>query len=39
VRGHNGHSENERCDFLAVQAAESLTLDVDQGYEEVKGIN
>ena len=33
VRGHNGHPENERCDFLAVQAAESNNLLIDIGYE------
>ena len=33
VRGHNGHPENERCDFLAVQAAESSNLLIDDGYE------
>jgi len=33
VRGHNGHPENERCDFLAVQAAESNDLLIDIGYE------
>lgn len=38
VRGHNGHPENERCDFLAVKAAEGPNLLVDQGYEiELKG--
>jgi len=33
VRGHNGHPENERCDFLAVQAAESNDLLIYIGYE------
>lgn len=33
VRGHNGHPENERCDFLAVKAAESADLLIDEGYE------
>lgn len=33
VRGHNGHPENERCDYLAVQAAESNNLLIDVGYE------
>ena len=32
VRGHNGHPENERCDFLAVQAAKSGELLPDTGY-------
>lgn len=33
VRGHNGHPENERCDYLALKAAESVNLLVDEGYE------
>ncbi len=33
VRGHNGHPENERCDFLAVAASDKLPLLVDEGYE------
>ena len=33
VRGHAGNVENERCDRLAVAAAESGQLQVDQGYE------
>jgi len=32
VRGHAGHPENERCDFLAVQAAKSDNLPPDPGY-------
>jgi len=34
IRGHNGHPENERCDQLAVQAALSGNLLVDEWYEE-----
>lgn len=34
VRGHNGHFENERCDTLAVQAAESKELLIDEFYEQ-----
>jgi len=38
VKGHAGHPENERCDFLAVQAANGLNLLVDSEYENaVKG--
>jgi ribonuclease HI len=38
VRGHAGNLENERCDQLAVLAAESPPLKVDHGYElELKG--
>lgn len=33
IRGHAGHAENERCDQLAVAAAESGDLEVDAGYE------
>ncbi len=33
VRGHNEHPENERCDELAVSAALSKNLLIDQGYE------
>lgn len=33
VKGHDGLAENERCDQLAVEAAESANLKVDQGYE------
>ena len=34
VKGHAGNIENERCDVLAVQAAEGFDLKPDQGYEE-----
>lgn len=33
VKGHAGNHYNERCDELAVQAAESSNLLVDEGYE------
>ena len=33
VKGHAGHAENERCDVLAVQAAESSRHHVDHWYE------
>ncbi len=36
VKGHNNHPENERCDFLATQAADSKLLLVDAGYENTK---
>lgn len=36
IRGHNGHPENERCDYLAVKAANGFELLVDQGYEDSK---
>ena len=33
VKGHNGHPENERCDALAVQAAESTNQEIDAYFE------
>ncbi len=33
IKGHAGHAENERCDFLAVQAASDRKLLVDEEYE------
>ncbi|SDC74967.1 RNase HI [Algoriphagus faecimaris] len=33
VKGHAGNIENERCDQLAVAAAEGPGLKVDEGYE------
>jgi ribonuclease HI len=36
VKGHAGHIENERCDYLAVQAANGLDLLVDKEYEQSK---
>ncbi len=36
IKGHAGHPENERCDELAVNAAESNNLKVDAWYEENK---
>jgi len=33
VKGHAGHPENERCDRLAVLAASSYDLLVDDGYK------
>lgn len=34
VKGHAGHPENERCDQLAVEAAESDNLLIDEGFEQ-----
>ena len=34
VKGHAGHPENERCDVLAVQAANGYDLARDTWYEE-----
>jgi ribonuclease HI len=36
IRGHAGHPENERCDQLAVGAANSGNLLVDSEYEAQK---
>ena len=33
VKGHANNKENERCDVLAVQAADSNNLHVDTWYE------
>lgn len=33
VRGHAGNPENERCDRLALQAAQQQHLSIDEGYE------
>ncbi|NBR13266.1 MAG: ribonuclease HI [Flavobacteriales bacterium] len=33
VKGHAGHLENERCDQLAVAAAENNPQTIDEGYE------
>ncbi len=33
VKGHNEHLQNERCDFLAVQASKKEILMIDEGYE------
>ena len=32
IKGHNNHPQNERCDFLAVEAANSNKLFVDEGF-------
>jgi ribonuclease HI len=34
IKGHAGHPENERCDALAVQAANGYDLPRDTWYEE-----
>lgn len=36
LRGHDGHPDNERCDYLATQAAQAPDLPPDQGYEAEK---
>lgn len=37
IRGHNGHPENERCDYLAVKASTGFDLLIDEAYEREKG--
>ena len=34
IKGHNNHKENERCDYLAVSAAEGEDLSTDSWYEK-----
>ena len=34
IKGHNNHSQNERCDELAVMASNQNTLSVDTFYEK-----
>ncbi|GLB48276.1 ribonuclease HI [Neptunitalea lumnitzerae] len=33
VKGHNNHPQNERCDFLAVEASKKPNLKTDYGFE------
>lgn len=37
IKGHAGHPENERCDQLAVAAANSRELLIDKEYEQSVG--
>ena len=39
VKGHAGNLYNERCDELAVKAAESNNLLIDEGYEQSSETN
>ena len=39
VKGHDGNLYNERCDELAVEAAEGTDLLIDEGYEQTKETN
>jgi len=34
IRGHNNHIQNERCDYLAVEASKQPQLLIDQGFEQ-----
>ena len=33
IKGHSNHPQNERCDFLAVEAANSNQLSIDSGFK------
>ncbi|MCF8713416.1 ribonuclease HI [Joostella atrarenae] len=33
IKGHNNHPQNERCDFLAVEASKKPNLPADLAYE------
>lgn len=33
VKGHNNHPQNERCDFLAVEASKKPKLKIDPGFD------
>ena len=35
VKGHNDHSQNERCDQLAVTAAKEMAIEQDTYYEQM----
>lgn len=39
VKGHAGHPENERCDQLAVEAAEGSDLIIDKGFEAIENAS
>lgn len=38
VKGHNSHPQNERCDQLAVAAAQGSHLQEDTGYQADSGL-
>jgi len=39
IKGHANIPENERCDFLAVEASKKQNLSVDEGYENKTNDN
>lgn len=39
IKGHSENIENERCDYLAVSAAEESSLKIDSWYENSKKDN
>lgn len=34
IKGHNDHPQNERCDYLAVEASKKSNLLIDEDYEQ-----
>lgn len=36
IKGHNNHLQNERCDFLAVEASKKDNLPPDTGFENTQ---
>jgi len=38
IKGHNNHPQNERCDFLAVQASKKESLQEDTGYTKTENL-
>ena len=34
IKGHNSHPQNERCDYLAVEASKKSNLMIDEDYEQ-----
>ena len=39
VKGHSDNAENNRCDFLAVEASEGSSLEIDVWYEKSQEKN
>jgi len=39
IKGHNGTKENERCDQLALEAAQKTNLPADEDFENLKPIS
>ncbi|NPA68028.1 MAG: ribonuclease HI [Chlorobi bacterium] len=39
IKGHANIPENERCDFLAVEASKKENLKIDEGYENMQKSN
>ena len=37
IKGHNNHKQNERCDFLAVEASKKIELLIDEGFVSKEG--